>query len=176
LPIPERLWRIAADSYLNTMAGLMGYVISLNRSLSLYRIHGNNNWATDDVVDIEKLRVKALISKNQRELILRWSAKHGQVPKFPFGSQTIYKWGIFLKINAPTYAQELGFSESRQMLAFKGLWAALTWPFLPWALRLRQALMFVLAGALPRKVASRLLIWSLYPSSRPPILKRFLGK
>jgi glycosyltransferase involved in cell wall biosynthesis len=176
LPIPERVWRIAADSYLNTMAGLMGYVISLNRSLSLYRIHGNNNWATDDVVDIEKLRIKALIFKNQRELILRWSAKHGQVPKFPFGSQDLYKLGIFLKINAPTYAQEAGFSESRQMLAFKGLWAALTWPFLPWVLRLRQALMFVLAGALPRKVARRLLIWSLYPSSRPPILKRFLGK
>jgi glycosyltransferase involved in cell wall biosynthesis len=175
LPIPEHLWKITADGYLNTMAGLMGYVISLNRSLGLYRIHGNNNWTTD-VVDIEKLRIKALIFKNQRDLILRWSAKHGQVPKFPFGFQYLYKLGIFLKINAPTYAQEAGFSESRPMLAFKGLWAALTWPFLPWASRLRQALVFVLAGVLPRKLASRLLIWSLYPSSRPPILKRFLGK
>jgi glycosyltransferase involved in cell wall biosynthesis len=175
LPIPEHLWRIATDGYLNTMAGLMGHVISLDRNLSLYRIHGDNNWTTN-VDDMEKLRIKALISKSQGELILRWAAKHGQVPKFPFGSPYLYKLGILLKINAPTYAQEAGFSESRAILAFKGLWAALTWPFLPWALRLRWALVLVPAGILPRRAANKFLIWSLYPSTRPPILKRLLEK
>mgnify|MGYP001040358070 CR=1 FL=1 len=175
LPIPEHLWRITADGYLNTMAGLLGDVISLDRTLGLYRVHGDNSW-TNNVINKEIWRKKALIFKNQKELILQWAKKHNQIPRFPFGFSSLYQLGILLKLNAPVYAEEAGFSENRQVLAFKGFWAALTWPFLPWSSRLRQALLFILAGVLPGKAASRLLIWSLYPSSRPPTLKKLLRR
>lgn len=42
LPMPENLWRIAADTYLVTAAAFFGEVVAIEECLGSYRLHGAN--------------------------------------------------------------------------------------------------------------------------------------
>ena len=42
LPMPEKEWRIGADTYLSLLSPFLGEVISLHKALGLYRVHGSN--------------------------------------------------------------------------------------------------------------------------------------
>jgi len=44
MPIPPLEYRIAADAYLLTLAPLLGPILSVDRPLSSYRLHGGNNF------------------------------------------------------------------------------------------------------------------------------------
>jgi glycosyltransferase involved in cell wall biosynthesis len=56
LPMPEADYRIAADGYLNTVVTFLGPIAALEVPLGLYRMHGNNLWATGQEVNLERLR------------------------------------------------------------------------------------------------------------------------
>ncbi|HMF18187.1 MAG TPA: glycosyltransferase [Gemmataceae bacterium] len=45
LPMPEREFRIGADTYLFELAPFFGPVKALSKPLGYYRLHGRNNWA-----------------------------------------------------------------------------------------------------------------------------------
>jgi glycosyltransferase involved in cell wall biosynthesis len=44
MPIAEEPWRLSADYYLNMLAPFHGRVLSVDRPLGFYRVHGRNNW------------------------------------------------------------------------------------------------------------------------------------
>jgi Glycosyl transferase family 2 len=46
LPMPEPEFRIAADGYLLSLVPFYGQVVSIEQPLGVYRIHGQNLWAT----------------------------------------------------------------------------------------------------------------------------------
>jgi Glycosyl transferase family 2 len=56
LPMPEADYRIAADGYLNTVVTFLGPIAALEEPLGLYRMHGNNLWATGQDINLERLR------------------------------------------------------------------------------------------------------------------------
>jgi glycosyltransferase involved in cell wall biosynthesis len=65
--IPEAEYRVSADAYLADLAPFFGEVVGLDRVLSLFRFHDNNNWSTTSDIDKRSLhhhevRVKVLNS------------------------------------------------------------------------------------------------------------------
>ncbi len=69
LPLPESLWRQAADTPLEIIAPFLGEVVSLRKTLGCYRIHEANHGMLGDELDSRKLRVKIIIDL-QRECAL----------------------------------------------------------------------------------------------------------
>jgi glycosyltransferase involved in cell wall biosynthesis len=51
LPMPEGAFRLLADAYLFTLAPLFGRVTAVQEPLSLYRVHGTNDYAGRAVTD-----------------------------------------------------------------------------------------------------------------------------
>jgi glycosyltransferase involved in cell wall biosynthesis len=63
--IPEKEYRICADTYLADLAPFFGDVVGINKALSLFRIHGSNNWshpieAQRRAVQYHEIRVNVL--------------------------------------------------------------------------------------------------------------------
>lgn len=56
LPIPEDHFRNTNDGYLNSVCPFYGHVVSLNRELGSYRLHGRNLWAFSAVIDLDGVR------------------------------------------------------------------------------------------------------------------------
>jgi glycosyltransferase involved in cell wall biosynthesis len=69
LPLPEALWRQAADTSLEVIAPFLGDVVSIRKTLGCYRIHESNHGMLGDELDSRKLRVKIVIDL-QREWAL----------------------------------------------------------------------------------------------------------
>lgn len=63
-PIPEAQWRIATDTYVNDMAPLHGEIFHCTESLSCYRIHGDNLWASTKCEADRLKREVGLIDKS----------------------------------------------------------------------------------------------------------------
>lgn len=55
LPMPEREWRIAADTYLLALSPFLGEIITLDTTLGLYRLHDLNNFLSSES-DLSKVR------------------------------------------------------------------------------------------------------------------------
>lgn len=44
--IPEEEYRLCADAYLGDLAAFLGEVVGIDQTLSLFRMHGSNNWSS----------------------------------------------------------------------------------------------------------------------------------
>lgn len=65
MDIPEKDYRICADTYLADLAPFFGDVVGIKRSLSMMRIHNSNNWSHPEqsnrrAVHYHELRIKHL--------------------------------------------------------------------------------------------------------------------
>jgi hypothetical protein len=56
LPIPEKDFRNTNDGYLNLISPFHGPVVSIDRELGSYRLHGSNLWAFSGAVDLPGIR------------------------------------------------------------------------------------------------------------------------
>jgi glycosyltransferase involved in cell wall biosynthesis len=74
LPLPEPIWRQAADTSLEIIAPFSGDVVSIRKTLGCYRIHESNHGMLTGDLDARKLRVKIIIDL-QREWALREFAR-----------------------------------------------------------------------------------------------------
>jgi glycosyltransferase involved in cell wall biosynthesis len=74
LPLPEPIWRQAADTSLEIIAPFLGDVVSIRKTLGCYRIHESNHGMLTGDLDARKLRVKIIIDL-QREWALREFAR-----------------------------------------------------------------------------------------------------
>jgi len=56
LPMPAEGYRISADEYLNYLSPVLGPAASLEGAGVLYRAHGKNEYRSDSIVDLHRLR------------------------------------------------------------------------------------------------------------------------
>jgi hypothetical protein len=173
LPMPEEEWRIAADSYLLSLAALYGEVRSIDKVLGYYRIHGSNLWY-DEGPNILKLIQMVRTGNAQKQLLERAAHNLGlnfEGRPIPIAS----KVELALAVLAPQELKALGMSANRLRIAFNGIHSSLVWPYFPdlWA-RVRLITWFALVAILPRPLARRLTLFGIFPSTRPPYLARFL--
>lgn len=174
LPMPEVEWRIAADSYLLSLAALYGEVRSVDKVLGYYRIHGSNLWYNEEQ-NIHKL-VQQVRTGNSQNQLLRCAAQDlglefkGRL--IPDGA----KVELALAVLAPQELKALGQTSSRLEIAFKGICSSLAWPYIPNLLaKTRLIAWFLFVGILPLPIARLLATLGVFPASRPIWLARLLG-
>lgn len=175
LPVPEGEWRISADAYLFTLAPLYGWVLSLNRALGLYRVHGGNRWYTD----VSGLRQEDLlhwlerewvISKKRRELLTsqrdRFNVKAGFTWLYPYPSKV--QVGLVVLKKKP-FAERVrtGWAAACRNLLF---------PFVGIFHRIRLSLWLAMASSLPLPWAVRLVELGFNPQLRLHSVKRAIQK
>jgi len=173
LPMPEEEWRIAADSYLLSLAAVYGEVRSIDRILGYYRIHGGNIWY-DESGNIGKLIQQVRTGNAQKELLERGARDLGlEFKGRPI--PTASKVELALAVLAPKELKSCGVATNRLKIAWDGISSSLVWPYIPslWA-RLRLIVWFLLVAVLPRPTARRLAILGIFPGVRPGWLARLL--
>jgi glycosyltransferase involved in cell wall biosynthesis len=69
LPVPEAPWRMGLDGLLNAVAAFQGPVVSIHRSLGLYRYHDRNHSEVSGT-NLQKIR-RDLLNEANRELAVR---------------------------------------------------------------------------------------------------------
>lgn len=168
LPMPEQPWRISADSYLLTLAGLKGPIASIDSILGFYRLHGENHWASA-TINLERLEREIKIDQNQAKVILDLSQKMGWRTLFPFGHSHGYKMELLAKLLGSRIV-----SKSRLRLCLEGIVATITWPYLSLSRKVRQILLFLLISIMPSKLALKAAIWGYHPNYRPNWLQRIV--
>jgi len=166
LPMPEKEWQIAADSYLLSLAALYGDVRSVDKVLGYYRIHGGNLWYGEGQ-NIHKLFQEVKIQNAQKRLLDRTSCNLG----LKFEGRPIpraSKAKLALAVLAPQDMENLEGPTSRLKIAFDGIRSSVSCPYIPglWA-RTRLIAWFFLVAVLPAPIARRLAVLGVFPASRP---------
>jgi hypothetical protein len=77
LPLPEPLWRQAADTSLEIIAPFLGDVVSLRKNLGCYRVHESNHGMLGDELDSRKLRVKIIIDLQREWALSEFASRSG---------------------------------------------------------------------------------------------------
>lgn len=77
LPIPEQDFRNTNDGYLNLMAPFHGPVLSIDRELGSYRLHGRNLWAYSGGVDLAGIRQRVTYDLTRQQHLTRAAVEHG---------------------------------------------------------------------------------------------------
>jgi glycosyltransferase involved in cell wall biosynthesis len=168
LPLPEAVWRQAADTSLEIIAPFLGDVVSIKKPLGCYRIHEANHGMLGEELDARKLRVKIVIDL-QREWALRefarsagftvpadWAAREPAHMKYRLAS---------LRID-PAHHPFTDDSAIRMML--KGLRSTWRTPAYNLRGRLFHTIWFPLAAFLPQAEAAKIVQRGLLPERRIP--------
>lgn len=160
-PLDEQTWRISADIPLYTVAPFLGQVVSIDRVLGYYRLHGSNYWQTSSLTPalvLRTLRYDAL-----RDELLRECAQRAGIPHHPrLGrrSPRIVLMRLFVHLlNGSSLMRD----DSRSALVRAGLLAALDkrQPITSLA-RLRYLAFFLAMALLPRPLALHLITRQLF--------------
>lgn len=77
LPIPEQDFRNTNDGYLNLVAPFHGPVVSIDRELGSYRLHGTNLWAYSGGVDLAGIRQRVSYDLVRQRYLERIAAERG---------------------------------------------------------------------------------------------------
>ncbi|MGY1846859.1 MULTISPECIES: glycosyltransferase family 2 protein [unclassified Blastococcus] len=78
LPIPEADFRNTNDGYLNLASVFEGPVVSVDRELGSYRLHGGNLWAYSGEVDLAGIRQRISYDLTRQRYLERIAAEHGR--------------------------------------------------------------------------------------------------
>ena len=166
LPLPEPIWRQAADTSLEIIAPFSGDVVSIQKTLGCYRIHESNHGMLTGDLDARKLRVKIIIDL-QREWALREFARESgfTVPRnWAARDPAHLKYRLASLRVDPTRHPLL---DDRPMpLMFAGIRS--TWRKRGYNLRgkLFHTLWFPLAALLPQAAATNIIRRGLMPGRR----------
>ena len=77
LPLPEPIWRQAADTSLEIIAPFLGDVVSIGKTLGCYRIHESNHGMLAGDLDARKLRVKIIIDLQRDWALCEFARESG---------------------------------------------------------------------------------------------------
>jgi len=170
LPMPADAWRLSADAYLVYLAPFHGAVISIEEPLGYYRVHGQNNW-THDGPDLSRLAFMVRTDLQKQEAVLAAAKRRNlrTAPDLVMNSPWHVNARIMLSLLDPGHAEE---PYPLRRLAWKGMQA--TWRHPRSSLRLKAATTVWLSvlPLVPRRAATRLALWRMYPSQRPALLRR----
>jgi hypothetical protein len=161
LPMPETDYRIAADGYLNTLVTFLGPIAALEEPLGLYRMHGQNLWASGQGVTGERLRNFIRHDLRRFALIQQWGQKMEpttqQIPAAELGLQDLGHLKhrlLSLRLNPHQHplAQDSNWRLVRAGL--KATWSQESW--LGWE-RCRVSAWFLWVGSMPLPLVQPLL-------------------
>jgi hypothetical protein len=77
LPIPESDFRNTNDGYLNALAPFYGRIVSVDRELGSYRLHGGNLWAFSGRVTLAGVRQRLTYDLIRAEYVATTARRHG---------------------------------------------------------------------------------------------------
>jgi len=97
LPIPEEI-RMLADCYLVALMPFRAPVLALEQELTVYRIHGRNQYATGEAgapaeINAKRLRMWEVVIGAMR----KWLAEHGYDRKQPAVRSLLDRWTLLLQ-------------------------------------------------------------------------------
>lgn len=149
LPMPTKTWRIGADGYLIALAALYGQVVSIDRALAIYRIHGRNNYLAG-AVDLPRLR-RLLSNEIDREIAFR---KHADMRSFRIGRSLVLSIPSHCKARLLSLKLDPAghpYPQDRLLsLVWAGIRSSATFPHNSWPKRLLAPLAFPLLAIAPR--------------------------
>lgn len=164
LPMPEDLFVIAADAYVNPLIGVLGTVVSLDEIGGRYRRHGQND-TRPRMLDLSRIREnlirRAAVRRKQQELFRKRYAM--EIPKLPLGDVTCM-WArmISLRLDPENHP----FSERSLTLCLRGCVASLIFPRIRWYRRIFSIAWFLAMVIAPTTLARSLSEKLYYPSKR----------
>ena len=77
LPIPEEDFRNTNDGYLNLVAPFLGPVVSIDRELGCYRLHGSNLWAYSGGVNLPGVRQRIRYDLTRQRYLESTAGRYG---------------------------------------------------------------------------------------------------
>lgn len=172
LPIPEAEFQIAADGYLMTLVPFYGNVVSIEKVLGAYRIHGSNLWALNKKVEVERL------SKFVQHDLQRYELLRGKATELGYKLSKDLSCRDYLHLRNRIASLSLGSrnhpvpSDSRLFLTYRGVWAMWRYSELNWKKRLLFSMWFVWVGLVPLFMVEPAISWLLIPHSRPRSLEQ----
>ncbi|MUG96100.1 glycosyltransferase [Scytonema sp. UIC 10036] len=173
LPMPEDVYRISADRYLNNLSVMFGAVVSLDEIGGFYRVHGKNNFRTSKI-NVNKLR---------RQLIgaARVHAKKRELARTLYSLDISYVESrdllhvmnriIVLKLDRQNYP----LTDSLLNLCWQGLIVSLVYCDYHWSRKLVLASWFVLMFLLPNSMAENITNQIFYPNTRGGFTRKLLA-
>src|SRR5262249_7553760 len=164
LPVPAERFRIGADGYVVTAAPFHGAIASIDEPLGAYRRHDANRWMCTSPEGFRRaIRHDA---EKHRVLIECAAARRLRVARQP-GLRDYQHVGVRLGSLILEPEAHPDVTDTRPGLAACGFFAALR-ASLPPARRAVLAVWYLGLGALPRRLARRLILWRYFPDSRSP--------
>lgn len=171
LPMPEALYQVSADEYLNNLSVMFGSIVSLNEVGALYRVHGKNNYyQAKRLIDLEKLR----------QIILRTVEVRSKQRDIFNGLyfNNIREVGIWDLIDLKERVVSLKldplnhpFKETLLSLCVRGCISSTISPKMHWRGRLLFIFWFTAMFFVPKTIAKPLTEKLLYPEQRRQFIK-----
>ena len=164
LPMPPEPWRIAADAFLLLQAPFHGHVAALDEPLGDYRVHGQNAWYQTGP-DLAKITRQLDVDRQKEALIHAVAARHGMVAEAGLARRN-----HFHVLNAMAYellAPRRGRRARLVRLGRDALVAIVRERGRRPLKRLALAAWTLLVMVLPARPACTLVVWQLYPATRP---------
>lgn len=173
LPIPEAEWRTAPDTYLLTLAPLMGPVAAVERVLGRVRVHGRNKWSMQR---LDPDRLLEYVRMDERRLSLlrsRGRELGADVPAdWLFRSPSHLQSRLaLLRLDPRRHPYP---ADRPARVAARGVRAALRHEGYAVRKRLLLAGWFLSAGLLPRSLAAGVVRAGFLRAGRPAWLQRFI--
>jgi hypothetical protein len=173
MPLSAGRFRFAPDGILNTVAPLFGDVVTLDKPLGFYRVHGKNTWAMSG---FSAARVDDYLTLRRREIdYLRELAAQRDVALSP--TDPLDHSLTFLRYRLVAAKLRSGRAAAVPPLGLCLLAArAVARINLSASHRAAEFLWFVLVALTSGGVARRLIEWRYIPSTRPAWLSRSIGR
>ncbi len=169
-PIPETKFRISADSYLVTLVPFDGQIVSIDRSLGAYRIHGDNLWALSQKVEVAKLAKFVQHDLYRYELLAdKFSELGCKIPdNLSYHDYLHLKTRIAsLRLNRENHPVTF---DSSIVLAYRGVWAVWRYSKLNWQKQILFTTWFFWVGLMPLPIVKPAIDWLFVPQLRPASL------
>lgn len=178
MPVPEAAFRISADGYLVTLAPLYGNIAALDTPLGAYTLHGGNQWAgaaATPEAQAARLRRSILHDFDRYDALRRRARMHNiEIAQQPGMADPLHLAARLGSIVLQPEAHPCQ-GDSRAMLGMRGARATLA-ANVRLANRAVLAVWFLAAGLLPRAWAEKVVVWRLFPASRPAGLQCMLAR
>lgn len=172
-PIKKEDHRLFIDTYLLPLAVFYGDIVSIEDTLGLYRMHGNNDWS-HRTVDPNKFMKEILGERRRKAYIRKVAAEFNLKVSFtedPSTSiQVIKKLATMLL--SPSSKKTLGGSVAQ--VVRHGIGTVWKENEVSVVKRLGAVIFMLSCPFLPRDMATRLFRWYLYPELRPFFLRKIV--
>jgi hypothetical protein len=173
MPVPEGEWTRCADHYLNLLAALVGDIAAVERPLGWYREHDRNAWALTRL-DVGRVREHLGMDRSSQVALARWLATDGATLP-PDWAERIPNHLQSRLASLRLDPRHHPFPQDRAWrLAARGVRLSLACGGFSRRKRLAFAAWFLLASALPTRLARRLIAMSYLPRARPRALRALL--